>query len=103
MKTQFKWNDKQRLLIIESMAIAIENCNNVKHANQMGFDIAIIAAACADFLNSEEYIQKKLKFVFEMASTLGSTSLYDQLISLETNSNETKFNETNSDEITLSA
>ena len=88
MQTQFKWTDKQRLLIIDAMGMGISMTNDIEKAKTMGLDISMFAAANSDFLNTNEYVQKKLTFVFNLSKTLGTTEMHDELLRLENESEE---------------
>lgn len=96
MQTKFKWNDKQRLLLISGLSMGISLSPSIEMSQRLGEDIYYFTKASADQINSDERIQKKLKHVFELQIILGPNNLYEQFLKLEKETGE-------DDQVSLSA
>lgn len=91
MQTKFKWKAEQRLMMIAGLALGITLAPNIEIAHTLGEDIYIFANGAADFINSDERIQSKLKKVFEMQQLLGKNNIYEKMLQLDKDDDQTSF------------
>jgi hypothetical protein len=96
MQTKFKWTDKQRLLLISGLSMGISLSPSIEMSQRLSEDIYYFTKASADQINTDERIQKKLKYIFELQITLGPNNLYEQFLKLEKETGE-------DDQVSLSA
>jgi len=91
MQTKFKWNSKQRLILIAGIALGVTLTPNIETAHILGEDIYVFANGEADFINGDERIQNKLKTVFQMQQLLGTNNLYERMLQLEKEDDQDSF------------
>lgn len=91
MQTKFKWKPEQRLLIISGLAIGITITPSIETANILGEDVYIFASGKADYINNDEYIQSKLKIVFEKQKLLGKGNIYEKMLELDKDDDQYSF------------
>lgn len=91
MQTKFKWKPEQRLILIAGIALGVTLTPNIETAHIWGEDIYIFANGEADFINSDERIQNKLKVVFEMQKRLGTNNLYEKMLQLDKDDDQDSF------------
>ena len=93
MQTQFKWNAKQRFLIISTMSTSIEMTMTMLPLSNdqlkemvilLANDINFFATAPSEKINTDERMQEKLKRVFALTAQFGPSEMYDNLVKWET-------------------
>ena len=93
MQTQFKWNAKQRFLIISTMSTSIEMTMTMLPLSNdqlkemvilLANDINFFATAPSEKINTDERMQEKLKRVFALSAQFGPSEMYANLVKWET-------------------
>lgn len=91
MQTKFKWKPEQRLMLIAGLALGVSLAPNINIAQILGEDIYVFAKGEVDFINNNERIQTKLKKVFEIQQLLGKNNVYERMLQLDKDDDQTSF------------
>lgn len=91
MQTKFKWKDKQRLLMIRGLSMGIIMSQSLDAAHNLAEDIFAFSKYTPEQINSDESIQKKLKFMFILQKQMNVNQLYEELVMLDKYDETTSF------------
>lgn len=91
MQTKFKWTEKQRLKMIDSLGMGVLMSPSLEVSHKIGEYIIIFTKASSDFINDDEYVQERLKTIFKFQKALNVTELHDTLVKLESDDESSSF------------